>query len=124
MTWLWTKLIPVAEAAYHLGDPLVPCNPQAGADGQLTDPCKWSQLLLLIDNVFQYLVIIAVPIATIAIVYAGIILITQPANEGKRTEAKDILWTAVLGLIAVLAAYLVVKTLLNTLTSDARYHLS
>lgn len=84
---------------------LVPC----------IDNCDFYRFLDLIDNIFNYIVIIAVPAASVAIAYAGIILVTATNDSGKRSEAKGILWAAVLGLVIVLAAYLIVNTVLDTL---------
>jgi hypothetical protein len=60
---------------------------------------------------------LAVPLTTIAIVYAGIVIVSNPANSGKREEGKRILYMAVWGLIITLSAYLIVKTIVNFLDS-------
>src|SRR3989344_4034343 len=95
---------------YVLGeDPtgLVPECPEGG--------CGFDDFLTLVNNVFNYLVLIAVPIAAVAIGYAGIILVTARDDSGRRNEAKAIIWSAVLGLVIVLAAWLIVNTILDAL---------
>ena len=79
------------------------------------DNCDFQDFLQLLDNVFETILWLAVPLASVAIAYAGIILVTATNDSGKRSEAKGILWAAILGLVIVLAAYLIVNTVLNTL---------
>ncbi len=62
---------------------------------------------------------LAVPLTTIAIVYAGVIIVSNPANSSKREEGKRVLYIAVWGLIITLAAYLIIKTIVNFLDSGA-----
>ncbi len=70
---------------------------------------------------FQYLLLIAVPIATTAIVYGGIIMITSGTNEGKRSQAKSIIGFAVWGLVLALASYLIIKTIVVALVPDQSF---
>lgn len=85
---------------------LVPC----------TDNCNYEQFILLVGKVFQFLTIdLAVPLATAAIVYGGIVLITAGANEGKRSQAKSIIGYAVWGLVLALASWLIVRTIMTGL---------
>lgn len=79
------------------------------------DNCDFQDFLQLLDNIFNYIVLIAVPLASVAIAYAGIILVTARDDSGKRNEAKGILWAAILGLVIVLAAWLIVNTVLGSL---------
>ncbi len=82
------------------------------------DNCKFADFLQLLDNIFQAILWLAVPAASIAIAYAGIVLATAQDDTGKRNEAKAILWSAVLGLVIVLAAWLIVNTVLEFLATD------
>lgn len=77
--------------------------------------CHWENLLALIRRVSGYLITIAVPVAGGIIAIAGMYLVFNPANESKRTEAKKILWGAVIGLLIVLAAHVIIKTVLDSL---------
>ena len=100
----------------HAAVTLIPCGQTNPDTGVVDKPCDYNGFLLLLKNVFDYLVLIAVPLATVAIVYAGIIMVTAGGNDGKRSQAKDIIWTAVKGLVLVLAAYLIVRTIFQALT--------
>ncbi len=78
--------------------------------------CGYEDFILLVGNVFKFLTIdLAVPLATAAIVYGGIVLITAGTNEGRRTQAKSIIGYAVWGLVLALAAWLIVRTIMKGL---------
>lgn len=84
--------------------------PPCGDTGQ--PACATGDFFVLVRNVINYFVFaLAVPAATIAIAYAGISMASHPADESKRTQAKEILWAAVIGLALVLGAWLIMKTL-------------
>ncbi|MEA1929692.1 MAG: pilin [Patescibacteria group bacterium] len=87
-------------------DGIVPCK----------DGCGFADLIQLIKNLLGWFVMIAVPVATMMIVYAGALLVTAPTDTGKRVKAKSVFKVAVIGLVAVLAAWLIVDTILNELT--------
>ena len=70
----------------------------------------------LFGRIYKFIVFkLAVPVATIAILVAGIMYATSAADPGKRGKAKTILQYAVIGLILVLASYLIIKTIVNAL---------
>lgn len=99
-------LLGASSAALAAG--LVPC------DG--VDNCNTAAFFLGIDRIVNYFVFsLAVPIATIAIAWAGITMALHPAEEGKRTEAKKIIQATVIGLILTLGAWLIVNTLVKYL---------
>jgi len=87
---------------------LVPDCAREGA----TAWCDFNDLLTLVSKLFNYFVLLAAPLAAAIIVYGGIVMVTSGTNESKRTEAKGIIGNAVLGLIIVLAAWLVVRTIM------------
>lgn len=72
----------------------------------------------LFNRIINYAILtLAVPLTTIAIVYAGIVIVSNPASSSKREEGKRILYIAVWGLIITLSAYLIIKTIVNFLSS-------
>lgn len=84
-------------------DGLVPC----------VDDCDYDKFLLLIGKIFQFLTIdLAVPLATAAIVYGGIVLVISGTNEGRRNQAKSIITYAVWGLVIALAAWVIIRTIM------------
>ncbi len=93
---------------------LIPCG-HADANGFIATPCDYQQFLILIGKVFNYLIVIAIPLATAVIVYGGVKMVTAGSNDGKRSEAKGIIGTAVWGLVIVLSAYLIINTIFDAL---------
>ena len=103
---------------------LVPCDgvgPGAsfGPPAPGTDKCDFYQLVVLFNNILGWFVKISVPVATILIVYGGLMMIISPTDSGKRDQAKKIFWTAIWGMVAILAAYLIIDTILSELTGDS-----
>ena len=92
---------------------LVPC------DGTGQNPCTYIDFFYLINNVVEFAVYLAVPLGTIAIVAAGIIMVMYSSNEGKRTMAKSILMTAVIGIVLTLSAYLIISTIIKVLADPS-----
>ncbi len=110
---LAVTLAPLAIAETTVpGSGLVQCG-QSDPTG-----CQLSDLFALIGRVLHFIIFfVAVPLAGIVIVWSGILFVASAANEKKREEAKSALGAAVLGLVLTLACYLVIKTILDTLTT-------
>src|SRR3989338_5157711 len=103
-----------------LAQGLVPCDEVDYATGQPRpdgDPlnCNFQALLKLLGNILDWFVMISVPVATGLIVYAGMQMILKPDDPAKRSKAKSIMTTSVIGLVAILAAYLIIDTILSEL---------
>ena len=67
---------------------------------------------------------LALPLAVIMITWGGILIATNSANPSGIKEGKTYIYYAVGGLILVLAAYLIIKTIVNTLSNDEVFELS
>lgn len=81
--------------------------------------CDYGELLNLIDVIINFLTFdIALPLATIAILYSGILFVIYPAYPGKVSEAKKILKSTMIGLAIVLASYLIVKSIVYGLEAN------
>jgi hypothetical protein len=103
--------VQVAEAQSGPPSKLVPdCG-----DGPCSD---WGQLFQLFQNILNWFVWAAVPVATIALAYAGWLYMWGGTNPGDIAKAKGILKATLVGLIVVLGAALFVKTLLQFLAKD------
>src|SRR3989338_1297968 len=78
-------------------------------------PCDFGGFMRLINNIIGFaLFYLAIPLAAIMFVYAGVLLVTSGGAEGK-SKAKGILLNTVIGLVCAAAAYLVIKMILNIL---------
>ncbi|OHA56969.1 MAG: hypothetical protein A2114_00315 [Candidatus Vogelbacteria bacterium GWA1_51_14] len=79
----------------------------------------------LVKRVLNFAVFyLALPLAVIMITWGGILIATNSANPSGIKEGKTYIYYAVGGLILVLAAYLIIKTIVNTLSNDEVFELS
>lgn len=92
---------------------LVTCTGEQGEE-----PCTFKLFLDLIKKVVDFLIGLSAALATVVIVYAGIVLAISGGNESKRSQATNLLTTAVIGLLIVLAAYLIVQAVVLVLAGD------
>ncbi|MBP9856180.1 MAG: hypothetical protein KBC48_02680 [Candidatus Pacebacteria bacterium] len=115
--------IPAVSLAQQAGSAkLIPCS----IENAFTE-CTFEKLFgiyggeddSLFGRVYKFIVFkLAVPVATIAILVAGLMMATSQGDPGKRSKAKTILQYAVVGLIITLASYLIIKTIVNTLVEN------
>ncbi len=113
-------------AAWNPAASLVPsCNSTLGtrADGSYgyTDECNWAYLLALANNILQFLVFLAVPIAAICFAYAGWLYLSAMGNSGQISRAHSIFLNVFIGLVIVLVAWLVVDELFKALVQPGSY---
>jgi len=120
------RLLPIFLAAIALGAPhmaqavsslsggfsIVPaaCNCGAGAG--------WGCVLQVIGNLLDLAIGIGVLASVAALAYAGFLWVTNPLNSENRTQGRNMLLNAVVGLVIALGAWLIVNTLLNVLTGS------
>lgn len=99
-------LVPLAVFAQGL----VPC----GGSGQ--PACDFAHFIQLIQNVINFLIKdVAMPLAAILFAWAGIMMFTAGGNEQKTTQAKEIFWWVLVGLIVALSAWLIVSAITSAL---------
>ena len=77
--------------------------------------CGFYDAIGLVKRVIDYIFILALPILAIVFAYAGYLLLTSGGAEGKRTSAKNAMINAVTGIVVVMAAWLIVKTIVTSL---------
>jgi hypothetical protein len=91
---------------------LVPC----GRSGQ--DPCTACDLYQLAHNVMNYIMFLSVPLAVLSIAIGGVyILLAAGGNSGLMGKGRDIITTALLGLIIILVSWLVINTIISQLAN-------
>ena len=81
-------------------------------------PCDFCQLVDIGKRIVDFLITIAIVIATIIIVIAGIRLATSAGNVQAKEDAKKYLTNAIIGLILVLASWLVIDTIMKILVQQ------
>ena len=91
------------------GNGLVPC-------GRGDDMCGTEDIVPLVDGVVRFLITILSALAVIVMVYAGFQMVTSGGDETKWRQAKGMFTNVVIGIIIVLAAWLIVDTILEVVT--------
>jgi len=89
---------------------LVPCG-QA-----LNNPCQLSDLSTLAFNIFNFLVFsVAVPLAALAITIGGALVILQGINANFLATGKNLIWSAVIGILIIFASWLIIHEIARLL---------
>ena len=101
----------VVDANNHTG--LIPC------DGSAENPCGICQLFELVSIIVNFITYkIAAPLATIMLIYGGVMLIISGGSEERKKKGLNAIWAAVWGLVIVFGAWLIVNTIINSLASN------
>jgi hypothetical protein len=101
-------IMPVVSLAQSSG--LVPC------DNSTANPCGFTQLLTLVNNVIHFILYdMVIPIAAILFAYAGFELVTSGGSTEKRGTAKKVFTNVVIGLVIAMACWLIVELLIHIL---------
>jgi hypothetical protein len=108
------------------GSSLVFCNQTYdatlnGGKGGFTVPCGWQQLIQLAQKLINYLILIAIPIAAVTFAYAGFLILSSGGNSGKVEKGKEIFMKVAIGMAWILAAWVVINTILGALLDSAKY---
>jgi hypothetical protein len=102
--------------AFSFAAGLVHCNNTPDANGYIAQPCNFNTFMDLINTVIKFILFdLALPISAIMFFYAGFELVISGGNTEKKGVAKKVFTNAVLGLVIAVAAWLIVRTILNIL---------
>lgn len=94
---------------------LVPC-------GGAGDPCEFSDLITLINNIINFLLFyLLMPLAAIMFAAAGFMIVTAGGDSGKISQAKEIFGSVLKGILIAFTAWLIVKTILLAVGFDPSY---
>ncbi len=77
--------------------------------------CGSCEFVETINNVILFIVAISSLIAVIAFIYAGFLMVTSRGDVGQLTKAKGMFVNVVIGLILILASFVIVNTILSGL---------
>ena len=86
-------------------------------DGSAANPCDFAAFMRLINNVINWFISISVLVAAVTFSIAGGKILMNPENPGKREEAMGMFRKTVVGMIIILVAWLVLHTIVSTLTN-------
>lgn len=79
------------------------------------DSCGTCEFAAMINNIIQFIIEVGVLLAVASMIYAGFMFVTARGNEGQLTKARGIFTNVVIGLVLILAAFLIVNTVMNGL---------
>ena len=83
---------------------LVKCGNTVG------DQCTLSDVLTLIDDIYTFIVNnIATPLAVIALIIGGVLLLISAGNPALAGAGKKVLWAAIIGLALVFGAKAIIE---------------
>jgi hypothetical protein len=98
---------------------LVPCGESSAASPYQASECGLCDFIALIQNIINYLIVLALPVSAALFAWAGILLFTAGDKIEKRTQAKKIFQNVVVGLLIALAGYLIIQTILNAIVNTS-----
>jgi cytochrome bd-type quinol oxidase subunit 2 len=87
----------------------VPCE---GAE------CSFCDLVAMVQDIITWIIGIIFLIFAVLLVVAGFQLVTSGGNQSAQTSAKEKFINALIGIIIVLAAWLIVDTLMRAVLPD------
>ncbi|MES2994801.1 MAG: pilin [Patescibacteria group bacterium] len=102
---------PLIAAELPLLDPgwsIVPDPSELDSSCRPTDPLGMGGILVLVQNLMNAAVSLTVIVMVIVIAYAGFLFLTSPFNSENRSKAKSTLAGTFMGVIIVLAGWLLV----------------
>ncbi len=82
------------------------------------ETCRACDLVALVSNILRFLVAFSVLVATGMFAYAGVLYVTASTAPKNIESAKSIFSSVFIGLVLVLAAWLIVDLMLRTLTGS------
>lgn len=83
--------------------------------------CGWCDLIQLGKNIIDFLIgpMGVLPILAVAfIIYGGIMLMVQSNKPEKLQANRQIIWSAVIGVVIALASWVILNTFFHLLTGE------
>ncbi len=94
------------------------CGYKLGDGGRM---CGLGDFIELIQRIIEYIFVLILPIAAIVFAYAGYLFMTSGGDPNKRNAAKNAMTKLVLGIVVIMMAWLMVKTILVSLGVSAGF---
>ena len=106
--------------------PLIVCNGTTDTTNPSYNPlfvhdCGFNDLIVLSQNLITDLVLISTLLATMAFIYAAVLLLTSGGNPSKKDEAKKVFTKVLIGYLWILGAWLLVYTISTVLLNTQFY---
>lgn len=82
--------------------------------------CDFDDLLKVAGAIVTFIIALSIPVAAALFIYAGFLYVTAGiGGSGQVTKAKDIFATTLKGFVIILAAWLIVYTIVTALVADS-----
>lgn len=88
-----------------------------GAPSGIQNPIKFSSISEFLKAIIDVIVLIGIPVAAVAIIYAGFLFVTAGGSEEKLSTAKKTLLWTVIGVAILLGAEVIMTAIENTITN-------
>ena len=92
---------------------LLPDCPESG--------CEFCHLFVLGQNIINFLIEISSILAVAFIIFGGIMMMVGSGSPEKLKKSKDIIWSAIIGIIILLSAWVILNTFFNLLTGGLNW---
>jgi len=80
--------------------------------------CNFDSISAMVNEGITWFMGISISVVTISFAIAGGMMLMNPGDPAKRGKAKEVFKNTIIGLIIVLVAYLVVTTVLKSITVE------
>lgn len=77
------------------------------------ETCTFAHLFQLGNNIIDFMLRLMVPLAAVGFAIAGFFILFSGGDTGKVSKGKEIMWTVLYGMLFMLLAYAIIKTLLT-----------
>ena len=106
---------------------IIPCDgvdtvDPDGQGGTFGEECGLDDVIILIKNIINAIILLAIPFMTLALMWVGFLILTAQGNVNKIQEAKRITKNVFIGFVFILTAWLIVYTIV-TYFLDPKYRL-
>jgi hypothetical protein len=102
----------------YANGPIVPCGNTT--NGQFLE-CSLCHLQVLAMRFINFMIVFSTMIATLLFIHAGILYVFAPANPNNVARAHRIFSTTLMGFILILAGWLIISFIMNSLYTGASF---
>lgn len=83
-------------------------------NGSINRECGYNDLLALVNSIINWIIIVSIPVAAGVFAWAGFTYMTTGISDQK-SYAKAMIWKVFIGLVFILAAWIIVGTIIKAL---------
>ncbi len=99
------------------GKPLVPCGKKSDQGGE-DATCRFKHVIILFNNIINYMLVLMVPMIALISIYVGIMMIVKRQVPAELLALKDKFSRIGIGILVMFLAWVLVATLLKALVND------